>query len=94
MEAPRKYKRQHLEEAYPDAELLFMTGHDNAILGVAERCGQPPFVVYDLPQVKRNVIEGGMTHVEADEWIEYNITGAWVGGATPALVQTEFDYGR
>ena len=81
--------RDELEEFYGSEEkpLLFSDGHDNAIIGVISRCGQDPFVVYEYRTVIKNFMKDGMTAEEAEEWVSYNWTGAWVGTATPAILE-------
>lgn len=39
--------REQLVELTDDSNLFFADGFDDAILGVATRCGQPTIVVYD-----------------------------------------------
>lgn len=71
-----------IEDDNPKA--LFADGFDDAIVGVARRCGQPTLVVYDYAKgidvlMKRD----GMEYEEATEWMEFNVVGVWVGEHTP-----------
>ena len=66
---------------------LIIDDCDVAIIGVAERCGQPPLVCYDYALlVECFVTRDGMTHEEATEWVDVNIAGAWMGDGTPAIL--------
>lgn len=75
--------------AEQDPELLFADGFDSAILGVIERPGQDPFVVYDARRCIRILMSEGMNREEATEHFEFNVEGAWVGDRTPGFVWVE-----
>jgi hypothetical protein len=68
-------------------ELLFIPDADAALLGTVWRCGQAPFVVYDYEKLVDFFVGQGMTDEEAEEWISYNIEGAWVGDSTPGILR-------
>ncbi len=72
-----------MEDAY---EILEIPGAEDALLGLVERCGQPPFMLYDEAKLIEVFTQQGMTHEDAAEWVEVNIRGAWVGPATPAIL--------
>jgi hypothetical protein len=78
-----------LEDENPKA--LFADGFDDALVGVARRCGQPTLAVYDYERgVDVLMRRDGMDYEEAVEWMEFNVVGAWVGEHTPIwLVQPE-----
>lgn len=62
-------------------------GLDDAILGVARRCGQPDLIAYDVDKVIEILVtRDGMSHEEAVEFFDFNIEGAWLGEATPVWV--------
>ena len=65
---------------------LIIPGADAAILGVVQRCGQAPFVVYDPDKLVAHFMGQGMTEEEAQEWVTFNIKGAWVGDGTPGVL--------
>ena len=73
-------------------EILLADGFDDALVGYATRCGQPPIAVYDRVQCLAILIgRDGMTHADAEEFFEVNVAGAWVGRGTPCfLVQPLF----
>lgn len=66
--------------------ILMIPGADKAVLGTVARCAQPPFVVYDYSRLVESFMESGMSEDEAVEWIEFNISGVWVGPATPGIL--------
>ena len=81
-------KQDALAEHYAD-ELLFLDPaeqFDDCIVGVAERCGMPPSVVYDKDKVVLALMRDGIDHDEAVEFLEFNILGAYVGDQTPLMM--------
>lgn len=64
--------------------LLTADGLDAAVIGIARRCGQPDIAVYSIPKAIECLVKQGMTYEEADEYLEFNSIGAWVGEETPA----------
>jgi hypothetical protein len=78
----------HNREEYPlPDEAMKVVGHDNAIIGVAERQSQIPVIAYDKEQVIHNLMsDDEMTRQEAIEYFEFNIAGAWVGEGTPVFI--------
>jgi hypothetical protein len=73
--------RELLSEENPDA--LFADGLDEALVGVARRCGQPTLAVYDYEKCVECFVGQGMSHEDAIEWMEFNVVGAWLGEGTP-----------
>ena len=73
-----------LEEENPEA--LLLDGFENALIGVARRCGQPVLAVYDQDLIIQTLMEQGMDDEAAVEFYEYNVAGAWVGPMTPIIV--------
>lgn len=77
--------REEIAEVFPD--VLFADGFDEAILGVVERCGQTPFVVYDADKcVDLLVKRDGLDIEAAHEHFSFNVSGAWVGENTPGFL--------
>jgi hypothetical protein len=77
--------RERLAEI--DEEILMADGFDEALVGYAQRCGQPALAVYDRNKcVDLLVQRDGMTHEEAEEYFEFNVVGAWVGDRTPLFL--------
>jgi len=70
---------------------LYADGFEDAAIGIAERCGQPPLVVYSRTRCVDILMTNGMTEAEAVEYLEYNLVGAWAGEGTP-LVMHEMSF--
>jgi hypothetical protein len=88
--------RARLVAAFGDDELLFLDppSLDTAIVGVAERIGMTPVVVYDRAKLVQAFEAMGMNEEEADEWVSFNVEGAYVGERTPLiLLTTNFLFG-
>lgn len=78
--------REQIAEENPEA--LFADGLDEALVGMAERCGQPTLAVYDYAKaVEVFMNRDGMTHEEAVEWMDFNVVGAWMGPHTPVWLR-------
>ena len=79
--------KERLSECNPEA--LFIDGFDNALIGIARRCGSPDVAVYDYAKCVDVMVDDGMSHDEAVEYMEYNVAGAYVGENGPILVDLE-----
>lgn len=66
---------------------LFLTGHDNALIGVGQRCGQLALAVYDNAVIRSNLMAEGMDETDAIEFFDFNILGGWHGEHTPILME-------
>lgn len=66
--------------------MLIIPDADNALLGYFQRCGEDPVAVYDYDLLVKHFVKEGMTEEESEEWISYNILGAWCGPGTPAIL--------
>ena len=84
----------HLSEENPEAVLF--DGLQDALVGIARRCGQPALAVYDRNKCIRIFVErDGMTPEEADEFFSFNTECTWAGPMTPLILDTmEIDDGR
>jgi hypothetical protein len=84
--------REEIEEAYglEYPEMLFLDGHDEAIIGVRVGAHDNPVVAYSVEKILENLISQGMDVHEAREFYEFNIDGAFVGNYTPLLVDDLF----
>ena len=69
--------------------LLKIDGHNNAIRGVVRKFGSNDTLCYDMDQVIENLVDNGMELMEAHDFFEYNIMGAFVGETTPVFI---YDY--
>ena len=77
----------HVLESYPDTPFQVMEGFNDCVIGVLERFGMEPVLVYDKEQVIQELMDQStMTRQEAMEWYEVNQLGSWVGDLTPAFL--------
>lgn len=77
---------QMIQDRYPDA--LLADGFNKALLGVLIRPDpMPPLAVYDIHLMVEVLQEDGMEGVEAEEYLDYNTFGAYVGPTTPLYVE-------
>lgn len=71
------------------SELLKLDGFDKAVVGVCMTWHGDMMVeriVYDGPTIASILMEDGTTEEEAQEYIDFNIIGAYVGDATPIVM--------
>jgi hypothetical protein len=73
--------------AEQNEKALFIDGHDNALIGVGQRCGQLALAVYDNSIIRANLMAEGMDETDAIEFFEFNILGGWHGENTPILME-------
>ena len=67
--------------------LLFIDGHDDAILGLADRDGDD-VVVYDIKTIVGRLRKrDGMSKGDAEEFFSYNISNACMGAGSPLFVE-------
>jgi len=66
--------------------MLKADGFDQAIIGIARRCGQPDLVAYSVTKCLEVLMREGLTYEEAVDYFEFNTAGAWVGEETPVWV--------
>lgn len=77
-----------IQESNPQA--LKADGFDEAIIGVASRCGSNDLIAYDSSKCLTILMErDGMDYEEALEFFEYNVIGAYMGENTPIFITTE-----
>lgn len=81
-----KDKLQFIYEGYPN--VLIADGFDKAIMGIVERSGMNPVVLYNKNKcIDIMVKRDGMTEEEAIEFYYYNIVGAHMGDYTPCFAE-------
>ena len=86
----RKNISDYLEE-HGMTGVLLADGLEDAFVGVS--CGfGPNKAIYDWEKcVKIFTERDGMSYEEAIEWMDFNVTGAYVGEQTPEFI---FIYGK
>lgn len=62
--------------------------YDEAIVGLINRCGQPPVLAYSFERLMEVITRSGETSPdEAAEHIFVNMIGGWCGAGTPAVIE-------
>ena len=82
-------KRNELKEQLLEMgleEVVVMEGYDDCVIGVLERFGTEPVILYDRDRVIDKLMADGLTPEEAVEFYEYNQLGSWVGDRTPGFL--------
>ena len=78
-------KREWILEHNPD--IILLDGLDYALVGVSERVNQPTIAVYDTTRILALLIaRDKMLDYEAEEYMYYNIIGAYMGEYTPCFI--------
>ena len=75
--------KEILAEENPDA--IFFDNLDDAIIGIARRCGQPSVVAYSIEKCL-NILSKEMSYEEAIEYFDFNVIGSWIGQNTPVFI--------
>ena len=83
--------QNYLEEHYGHDldKILLADGFEEAFMGVVESFGTVPKACYNLEQcLDILTTRDNMTYDEAVEYMNYNVTQAYVGEHTPAFLHT------
>lgn len=75
---------ESLREEYPDC--LMADGFDDALIGVIDGACRPTVACYDYQKCIEILMERGMDETEASEYMDFNVTGAYVGPLTPLFL--------
>lgn len=80
--------REELNDVLTSNEALLANGFEAALIGWAERFNSGPVALYDRDKCLRILVErDGMTWEDAEEFFQFNVTGAWVGEGTPIFAR-------
>lgn len=74
-----------VKEKFP--EMVFFDDLDEAFIGISRIPGEDYVACYSYSKIKEIMIKGGMNGQDADEYIEYNVLGAYVGPGTPLVIE-------
>jgi|TARA_B100001778_G_C18541305_1_gene608437 hypothetical protein len=75
------------EIAEINPEAMLADGFDDAILGMCVQFGAEPLVAYDYEKCIEILIErDNMSRIEAIDFIQFNVIGAYVGLNTPVFI--------
>ena len=73
-----------ITEINPQA--LKADGFDEAILGIANRCGNESLIAYDYDECVK-ILQKDMSYEDAVEYMEFNVVGSYVGEGTPTFIK-------
>lgn len=85
METIREKIDTWVSEVFPDLDILMADGFEEAFLGVAMQFNNP-IPIFDYDKCLKILMKDGMSYEDAEEYLEFNVTGAWVGAGTPAYL--------
>lgn len=75
------------EEKNEDRGTLTIDDCNDAIVGIAYDIKDSVYrVVYDRVKLVSVFVGQGMSEEEADEWVSFNVEGAYMGPGTPIIV--------
>ena len=74
-------------------DALLMDGYDDCVVGVLERFGMEPIILYDKEKVIEKIMKEspGGSYQEALEYYEFNQLGGWHGDKTPGFLVRLFE---
>ena len=76
------------EHGYEDQEILLADGFEEAFMGVVESHGAAPKACYNYDACI-DILTKDMDEGEALEYMEFNVTSAYVGEYTPAFIKLD-----
>lgn len=76
--------KEHLMEVLAEEECLTADGFDDALVGCTY--GANVVAVYDIQRMIEVLVNEGMDHDDAVEFLEYNVVSAYLGDKTPLYV--------
>jgi len=76
--------KEYLMEVLAEEECLTADGFDAALVGCTY--GANVVAVYDIQRMIEVLVNEGMEHDDAVEFLEYNVVSAYLGDKTPLYV--------
>lgn len=95
-ESPAPISRKDIDEHLDSIgeSVLLMDGFDEAVIGLSQRINEPMLAVYSYFRMVRLLVQrDGMSIEEAEEYIDFNCVGAWMGERTPIITWSIPSYG-
>lgn len=75
---------ERVRDCFPDC--LLADGFDDAIIGVVDGACREPVACYDYQKCVEILMANGMDGDDAEEYLEFNTIGAFVGEHGPLFV--------
>jgi hypothetical protein len=83
-----KHYKIHLLKKEADPDAIVLDGFDDALIGLTHDCR----LVYDIDLMRKILIERDkMDSIEADEYLDYNVTNVKFGELNPCFVAIKMD---
>lgn len=86
----RKKIEEWILDHFPDADILFADGLEEAFIGIATQ-HHKMFAIFDEDKCIDILQKNGMSYKEAIEYYHFNVTGAYVGENTPAFFKRFYE---
>jgi hypothetical protein len=81
----REQLDEWVDEVFPEEEILMADGLEDAFIGVAMQFNKP-IAIFDYDKCLTILQKDGITYHEAEEYMQFNVVGAYVGENTPAFL--------
>jgi|TARA_B100001939_G_C16412234_1_gene392857 hypothetical protein len=75
-----------IHEEYPDMEILLADGFDDAFIGIGQQFSKF-MAVYDKSKCIEILTDQGLSPDDAQEYMDYNVYGAYMGDNTPVFIE-------
>lgn len=69
-----------------ESNALMLDGFDEALIGLGTQFCHD-VAIYSYEKCVDILVSNGLTHQDAEEYLEFNVAGAWVGNNTPVLLR-------
>ena len=76
---------EKIHDLFPELEVLQADGFDDAIIGLEPLSGK---LIYDISKMIDVLLEEGLSHEDAIEYLDFNVLNAYVGENTPLYIHT------
>jgi len=67
-------------------ETLYADGFEAALIGIGQQFNRE-LAIYDYDKCIEILMSDGMSFDDAIEYMDFNVTGAWVGDHTPVFLR-------
>ncbi len=77
--------KQYLKDNYPDEVIITIDGFDEAFIGIGYSFNKP-YACYDREKMIQCLKADIMTYDEAEEYLDFNVLGAYIGENNPVII--------
>lgn len=77
-------KSNEIAELYPEDNVMIVSGFDECIIGI--EMDDQPRAIYSKDRMLQQLIDEGMSEFEAEEYLDYNVFGAYMGEGMPSFI--------